>query len=438
MKGPQPKPKHKTSPKEPAPKKQPSFQGRASAEQTERAMSRLQSSHRSRSKNKWFARESDEETEDEDAERDRARTAHLLFAQSQDTDPFGFGDADADAGKSDSLTTGESPGGASASAKEKEKTDERSVLDTPTPTRTRNALPTPSSRGVTQAHRPLPSLDIAGGLELGKRQREETGLETPPSTRPPVPPEDTPRTPKRKAPSPHSSPLEPSTKKQKLAEVPTIPTIDLTTKSKYFSSPRMKTNSSPKENCVPQVTASTIASSSTSTIDNDKLLTTTRRKLTESEKEAHRLERKRITERLSLVLPHSVKSASLLAMTSSRKITRNNSVTATGDKIKGKQRASTDFAPTSSMVMVSESDLNLNLVRRSSEASSMHDHDDEGCSEYVPVRVCDVEFFIQDEGDREFDWDKMRAMAEMYRAEMAKGIRPGLVIPRMACLDGLY
>lgn len=46
-----------------------------------------------------------------------------------------------------------------------------------------------------------------------------------------------------------------------------------------------------------------------------------------------------------------------------------------------------------------------------------------------------LDFNIQDDMDLQHDTERMRLLAEQYKAEFAKGVRPGLVIPRLACLD---
>lgn len=91
-----PQPKVNTPPTEPRQMKESSFQGRASIEQTNRAMNRLRSA-RSVIPRVYLTKDSDEETDDEGKD-DNGRTAHILFAQSngrgsQVEDPFGYGEA---------------------------------------------------------------------------------------------------------------------------------------------------------------------------------------------------------------------------------------------------------------------------------------------------------------------------------------------------------
>ncbi len=193
--------------------------------------------------------------------------------------------------------------------------------------------------------------------------------------------------------------LRSSRKKRKLDNAATLPAlmsnIDPGTEIK---SPERK-RVSPRYDSVPQPSTSIFkstgaTSSATNARNMDKMSKIERKK-------ALKIEGERIRAKLSRVLPMSVGSSAFIQIAStsgSKHDERNESAEKTDDR---HEHPPPPIAP--------------------------------GRRSLSPVKL---DFHVQDETDLNLNLDNVKALVEKFRAGMAKGLRPGLVVPRMACLDG--
>lgn len=423
------KPRPKIPVQEPV-MKGPSFQGRASEEQSKRAMARLRSAQFV-TPAVYLANDSDEDTEDEDAEEERARTAHLLFADPGESSrgPFGMRSSSLASTSSPISARGEAPNVPTSPVHATGK--DRKILP---------GLPlTPTSHRGSQGGFCLDrSLELTSILGKRNRNQQDTdGLRTPPPTKPVMLSPTTPRRKEKRKDTSASpafmdslnttclSPGEPHMTQRKVVEEATVPVIDF--RIKLTQSFRKDIAVSTKTGSVPQRKPVTNRPASSSALKTDR---------SEIEKRSLTIDRKTLTETIARALPPGLCSGTSLS--SQRPfLDRSGS---SPSKVSREKRKGVDSCSSSRCGSERLSNLHSTVQppKLSSDPNSMKIQARRPSQTHIhsPSKTrSKLDFNIQDDMDLQHDTERMRLLAEQYKAEFAKGVRPGLVIPRLACLD---